>query len=102
MVPTSNENRYPRFNSISATYNLFSKVHWWNLARLVPQSPIQPISVAWGNDSQTIYFRAGASQSSLWSVPAVGGPPSHLVQFDDSHNFSRAEFDTDGKDFFSR
>jgi Tol biopolymer transport system component len=67
---------------------------------LVPLSPIQPISVAWGNDSQTIYFRAGASQSSLWSVSATGGPPSHLVQFDDSYNFSRADFDTDGKDFF--
>jgi Tol biopolymer transport system component len=67
---------------------------------LVPMKPLYPKSVAWGNDNQTIYFNAGIYQASLWSVPVSGGSPSQLVQFDDSHNFARLEFDTDGKDFF--
>ena len=70
------------------------------LRHLVPLKPLFPKSVAWGNDSQTIYFAAGLYQGSLWSVPVGGGLPSLLVEFDESHNFQRPEFDTDGKDFF--
>ena len=72
-----------------------------DVRHLVPTLPLNPRTVAWGADNQTIYFRAGGSgQSSFWSVPVSGGAPTHLVQFDDAHNFARVEFDTDGKDFF--
>jgi TolB protein len=67
---------------------------------LVPLQLIDAKIPSWGNDSRTIYFKAGARQGSIWSVPASGGSPTLLVQFDDAHNFARVEFDTDGKDLF--
>jgi Tol biopolymer transport system component len=107
-VTSSNGAQFPRWSPDGRTIAYVDLVNGVSVIspngqsqkHLVPVRPIQPKSVAWGNDSQTIYFIAGAYQSSLWSVPATGGSPSHLVQFDDSHNFTRAEFDTDGKDFF--
>jgi TolB protein len=67
---------------------------------LVPHNPLNPRIPAWGNDNQTIYFKAGGLHGSLWSVSVHGGQPKHLVQFDDRYDSVRVEFDTDGKDLF--
>ena len=70
------------------------------LRRLVPKKPLDPRFVAWSPDGKTIYFKAGTNSAGLWSVPLNGGSPTQLVQFNDTMNFARAEFDTDGKEFF--
>ena len=45
------------------------------------------------------YDRGG--QSSIWSVPVVGGEPRMLVRFDDpSRRSLRREFATDGRRFY--
>ncbi len=57
----------------------------------------------WSRDSRMIYFKAydAKRQSSIWAVPADGGPPQLLVRFDDpAHRSLRREFATDGKRFY--
>jgi eukaryotic-like serine/threonine-protein kinase len=59
----------------------------------------EPTYPIWSRDSQTIYYKAydRDRQSSIWSVPAAGGPPRLLLRFDDPARRSlRREFDTDG------
>ena len=62
--------------------------------RLEPNYPL------WSRDSQTIYYKAydRERQSTIWSVPAAGGPPRLLLRFDDPARRSlRREFATDGR-----
>ena len=57
----------------------------------------------WSRDSRTIYFKAydAKRQSSIWSVPAKGGPAVPLIRFDDpAHRSLRREFATDGTRFY--
>ena len=62
--------------------------------------PFDPKFVAWSGDSKTIYYKAGTLRGSFWSVPASGGSPTQLVQFDDARNFARIEFDLLEKELF--
>jgi serine/threonine protein kinase len=74
-----------------------------NVRHIVPMQPLDPKYVVWSSDSKTLYFKCGSYGSrfyGLYSVPASGGTPKHLVQFDGDHNSGRPEFDADGKDFF--
>jgi len=68
--------------------------------RLAPSGAASVDVVQWGRDGQTLYYKEfdGAGRSSIWSVPAAGGPPRLLVRFDDPrHPSSRPEFTTDGR-----
>lgn len=66
-------------------------------------SATSPELAQWSPDGKLIYYKAFdlAGHSSLWSIPAVGGPSKLLVRFDDpSRPSSRPEFATDGRRFF--
>ena len=63
----------------------------------------EPAYSIWAADSRTIYYKAydRGGQSSIWSVPVVGGEPRMLVRFDDpSRRSLRREFATDGRRFY--
>ena len=62
-----------------------------------------PGFVDWSSDSRTVYYKAfdDKHRSSFWSVPASGGKPRLLVQFDDpSRPSNRPEFAAGGDRFF--
>jgi Tol biopolymer transport system component len=71
---------------------------------IVPRQPsFAPEYMAWSSDSQTIYFKARDenNRAGFWSVPVSGGPPRHLVRFDDAARPSpRFEFAADDREFF--
>ena len=71
---------------------------------IVPRQPsFAPEYMAWSSDSQTLYFKARDenNRAGFWSVPVSGGPPRHLVRFDDpAHPSPRFEFAADDKEFF--
>ncbi|PWU03245.1 MAG: hypothetical protein C5B51_19310 [Terriglobia bacterium] len=63
----------------------------------------QPSYPVWSKDSRSIYYKAYDRErnSTIWSVPATGGPPDLLVRFDDPERRSlRREFGTDGVRFY--
>jgi Tol biopolymer transport system component/DNA-binding SARP family transcriptional activator len=59
-------------------------------------------TLIWAPDGRTLYYKAfdAQGQSSIWSVPASGGPPRLLLRFDDAHQSNRPEFATDGRRLF--
>jgi TolB protein len=60
----------------------------------------KPLLAQWAPDGGTVYYKAldPLGQASIWAIPAQGGTPRLLVQFDDPARPSpRAEFATDGK-----
>ncbi len=62
-----------------------------------------PWALDWSPDGNFIYYKAFDStrRSSFWSIPATGGTPRILAEFDDPRFQSRRnEFDTDGRRFF--
>jgi Tol biopolymer transport system component/serine/threonine protein kinase len=70
---------------------------------LAPQGTGTRVFPAWSEDSGTIYYKARGpgNRSSFWSVPAAGGEPKLLVEFDNpSRKPVRHEFTTDGERFF--
>jgi Tol biopolymer transport system component len=69
----------------------------------LPASGPRPNFVAWSRDSQTLFYKAidADQQASVWAVPAAGGIPTLLVNFDDPNRpSSRIEFATDGTRLF--
>ncbi len=62
-----------------------------------------PDGSLWDPDGDTLYFKShdGAGLAALWSIPASGGRPRLLVQFDDPMRQStRDDFATDGTRFY--
>jgi len=61
-----------------------------------------PQYCAWGPDSRTIYYlSSGPPRWSIWSIPARGGRPTMLVDFDDpTRTHTRYGFTTDGRRFY--
>jgi Tol biopolymer transport system component len=67
-----------------------------------PDAPV-PWALTWSPDGSLIYFKAfdAARRSSFWSIPATGGRPRLLTEFDDpAFQSRRNEFDTDGNRFY--
>lgn len=62
----------------------------------------RPQFAVWSPDSKTVYFKASlAGRAAFWAIPAAGGKPRLLVQFENpAFASARQEFATDGKRIF--
>lgn len=58
-----------------------------------------PEFAVWSPDSKTVYFKAELDgRAAFWAIPAAGGKPRLLVQFENpAFASARQEFATDGK-----
>ena len=61
-----------------------------------------PQFAVWSPDSKTVYFKASLDgRAAFWAIPAAGGKPRLLVQFENpAFASARQEFATDGKRIF--